>query len=63
MKLDSVAVVAIIVAVGEALNFFLFLRIRVSQLESEKRVLDEVDLKYVRKDSAAVAVRVQPEHG
>jgi hypothetical protein len=58
MKPEQLAVVlGIVVAIAEALNVYLFLRIRVSQLEGEKRVLDEVDEKYVRKDSAALAVR------
>lgn len=40
-----------IVAVCQFANLYLFSRIRIAQLESEKRVLDEVDAKYVRRDS------------
>lgn len=52
MNAEAVAaIVAVVAVVGQALNVFLFLRIRVAQLEGEKRVLDEVEAKYVRKDS------------
>lgn len=44
------AIVAVVALAGQALNALLFLKIRVSQLEGEKRVLDEVDKKYVRKE-------------
>jgi len=44
------AIVAIVALLGQALNVVLFLRIRVAQLESEKRVLEKVDEKYVLKE-------------
>jgi len=58
MKPDLVtAIIAGVVALAEALNVFLFLRIRVAQLEGQKRILDEVESKYVRKDSALLVDR------
>lgn len=57
MKPETLAiVVTVALAAVEALHFVLFLRIRVGQLESEKRVLDEVDRKYVRKPQPRYAV-------
>jgi len=54
MSAESVAaIVGVVALIGQACNVFLFLRIRVAQLEGEKRVLDEVEKKYVRKDSCA----------
>jgi hypothetical protein len=59
MKPDAIAAaVAIISVSGAVFNSWIFwrlraalLEIRVTLLESEKRVLDEVEDKYVRKDS------------
>lgn len=58
MKPDLVvAIIAGLVAVAEALNVYLFLRIRVAQLEGEQRILKQVDETYVRKDSALLIER------
>jgi hypothetical protein len=55
-------IVAAIVAVAQLANVFMFYKIRVAQLESEKRVLDEVEQKYVRKDSCSYVPAPRPRH-
>ncbi len=43
--------VAIVVAASQAANVYMFLKIRVAQLESEKRVLDQVEKQYVKRET------------
>lgn len=58
MKPETLAVVVGIVGLlAELVNLYLLARIRVSQLESEQRIMAEVDDKYVRKDSAILVDR------
>jgi len=51
MSDGMIAVVVSLVALGcQGVNVWLSLRLRVGLLETEKRVLDQVDREFVRKD-------------
>src|SRR4051794_40752180 len=52
MNLNVSAIISIVGMLGQLLSVFLFQKIRIGLLESEKRILDEVAGRYVPRETA-----------